>query len=364
LCGGEFPGAFLGAAACISLLPWGDVSINPDLYPSIAPPPEGMARPFWSVIVPAYKPAYLGQALRSVLDQDPGPDQMEIIVIDDCSPSQLEPIVRGVAGNRVQYVRQTINRGTFGTQNHGLALSRGQWIHILNDDDWVLKGFYSTLQSALKTQPMTVGAACCMYSLVGPDGGHRGNPELIRNTPGIIEHWIHTLGVRGVLQPVAVVVRRSTHEHLGGFHEGLRYTSDWEFYKRAAIFYDWWYEPRTLACYREHGNNCTSDAVFSGEQISEIARAIRMTEPLLPGDIRAGVTAAAAQFTAIYAIRRAEVFFRLGMQLEAIRQLQAGLRVSDAPAVLDRLLALMAQPEGQALKQLLPQFMQMVKVQT
>jgi glycosyltransferase involved in cell wall biosynthesis len=297
------------------------------------------------------------------LEQDPGADQMEIIVIDDCSPHSLEPIVRSVGGSRVQYIRQPSNLGTYATQNHGLAISRGQWIHVLNDDDWVLKGFYSTLQSSLQSQPASVGAACCMHALVGPDGEHRGNPEMIRSSPGIIQRWIETLGVKGVLQPVAVVVRRSTHERLGGFHQSLKYTSDWEFYKRSAIFYDWWYEPRTLACYREHGNSCTVEAVLSGEQINEIGRAINMTELLLPVGVRGSITTAAKQFNAIYAIRRAEILFRSGMQAEAMRQLQAGMRLSTAPAVLDQLLALMARPEAQSLKQLLPQFVQMVQVQ-
>jgi hypothetical protein len=260
-------------------------------------------------------------------------------------------------------VRQSRNLGTYGTQNHGLRLSRGQWIHILNDDDWVLPGFYAAFREGIQAQPASVGAGCCMYSLVGPEGDYRARPELIRPTPGIIEKWIQTLGMKGVLQPVGVVVRRSTHEHLGGFHEGLRYTSDWEFYKRSAIFYDWWYEPRMLACYREHANNCTTDAVLSGEQIREIGRAIDMTEPLLPAPIRAGITAAARQFNAIYAIHRAEVLFRAGMAAEGLRQVQGGLVLSTAPPVLDELLVLMSRPEGAQLKQLLPQFVQMIKFQ-
>ena len=77
----------------------------------------------------------------------------------------------------------------------------------------------------------------------------------------------------------------------------MKYTSDWEFYKRSAIFYDWWYEPRMLACYREHEKNCTTEAVLSGDQIRELGRAIEMTEPLLPLGIRPQITAAARDTT-------------------------------------------------------------------
>jgi cellulose synthase/poly-beta-1,6-N-acetylglucosamine synthase-like glycosyltransferase len=50
-------------------------------------PEESCLRPFWSVMIPAYRPdaGYLRQALESVLQQAPGPEQMQIEVVDDCS---------------------------------------------------------------------------------------------------------------------------------------------------------------------------------------------------------------------------------------------------------------------------------------
>jgi cellulose synthase/poly-beta-1,6-N-acetylglucosamine synthase-like glycosyltransferase len=41
-------------------------------YPQIYPVPEGVDRPFWSVMIPTYNCAkYLAQTLESVLSQDP-----------------------------------------------------------------------------------------------------------------------------------------------------------------------------------------------------------------------------------------------------------------------------------------------------
>ena len=53
--------------------------------PSLLPPvPAGEARPFWSVMIPTYNCAvYLRETLASVLAQDPGPDRMQIEVVDD-----------------------------------------------------------------------------------------------------------------------------------------------------------------------------------------------------------------------------------------------------------------------------------------
>src|SRR5437588_1826656 len=114
------------------------MSLNPELFPTIPPVSGDIARPLWSVIVPAYKPQYLAETLRSVMSQDPGPEAMEILVIDDSSPAELAPIVRDICGSRATYIRQETNRGTYATENAGISMARGIWTHVLNDDDYVL----------------------------------------------------------------------------------------------------------------------------------------------------------------------------------------------------------------------------------
>ena len=58
-------------------------SVEPAV-PRLAPPQSSGRRPFWSVIVPLFeRRTYLKQCLDSVLGQDPGPEQMEILVVDD-----------------------------------------------------------------------------------------------------------------------------------------------------------------------------------------------------------------------------------------------------------------------------------------
>ena len=53
-------------------------------YPEIPPLPDGESRPRWSVMIPTYNcAALLRQTLESVLAQDPGPEVMQIEVIDD-----------------------------------------------------------------------------------------------------------------------------------------------------------------------------------------------------------------------------------------------------------------------------------------
>ena len=67
--------------------------------------PKEADRIFWSVMIPTYNPKaeYLSQALVSVLQQAPGPEQMQIEVVDDCSPgTDVAALVKSIAGERVE----------------------------------------------------------------------------------------------------------------------------------------------------------------------------------------------------------------------------------------------------------------------
>ena len=121
---------------------WRKTTESPVTAPAVhrmAPIPAGRKRPFWTVIVPIFKRReYLKQCLDSVLDQDPGPDEMEINVVDDASPGDMRQFVLGLGRGRVNYSRNPTNLRQHATTNLAITQSCGRWIHILHDDDWVL----------------------------------------------------------------------------------------------------------------------------------------------------------------------------------------------------------------------------------
>src|SRR5437870_3024247 len=82
--------------------------------PAIRVLPADNCRPLWSVMIPTYNPRadYLEETLHSVLQQDPGPQQMQIEVIDDCSTGDLAAQTVGrVGGGRVTFRAEPQNRG-------------------------------------------------------------------------------------------------------------------------------------------------------------------------------------------------------------------------------------------------------------
>ncbi len=338
------------------------MSLNPQLFPPIPPVQDSAPRPFWTVLIPAYKPEYLPQTLRSLMEQDPGAQEMEILVLDDCSPHKLEPIVRQICGQRANYVHHARNLGTYANENAGLTMARGQWIHILNDDDWVLPGFYSTLHDALKDQPPTVGAGCCRQTNVDQAGREIAPQINLREKPGIIENWLMRVGAANPVHPVGVVVRRSTFEHLGGFYPKLNYCADWEFNKRSAVFYDWWYEPKIMACYRHHLESITYSGQDSGEQLRDINHAIRVSESYLPADKRQQISDAAREAYGLHSLKSAARALANGQNSGAIHRIQAGLEICQSAKMLEQLALLITQPNAKAIRDLLPHFFKMIEV--
>ena len=102
--------------------------------PVIPKAKDSDAHPFWSVMIPTYntRADYLEETLRSVLQQAPGPDQMQIEVVDDCSPNGAPvQLVHEIAGDRVTVHRELKNNGLAGIWNRCIERARGEWIHIL-----------------------------------------------------------------------------------------------------------------------------------------------------------------------------------------------------------------------------------------
>jgi hypothetical protein len=77
-------------------------------------------------------------------------------------------------------------------------------------------------------------------------------------SPGLLENFVEPLVTAERVQCAAVAVRRSTYEQLGGFNPGLKHALDWEMWIRIASQFPFFYEPKILACWRNHSGATTS----------------------------------------------------------------------------------------------------------
>src|SRR6266481_3717770 len=151
-------------------------SKSPHTASSLRPPAIGLLpvddyRPIWPLMIPTYNPRaeYLEETLKSVLQQDPGPDQMQIEVVDDCSKDDTaSEVARRIGTGRVTFHAEPQNLGLANAWNRCIERARGHWVHILHQDDIVLPGFYDLLRKAGECSD--AGAIFCRHAVVNSKG--------------------------------------------------------------------------------------------------------------------------------------------------------------------------------------------------
>jgi hypothetical protein len=298
--------------------------------PAIEPVPAGTVRPFWSVMIPTYEPNpdYLRRTISAVLEQDEGPTAMEIALVDDAS-SRLDPrqCLDDDSRGRVALFRRERHVGIGHNWNTCVERARGEWVHLLHQDDLVLPGFYRRLRAGIDSAP-AAGAAFCRDFVIDGDDRRIGGQRLVRPTPGIVDDWVEHVFVALALRASALVVKRAVYEKLGGFRRDLQYALDWDMWKRVAASVPMWYEPEPLACYRRHAGRASSAFIRSGENIAEIARSIELSEPMLPPSLAAATTLRARRNYTRYAAEMAWQALAEGDPKAALAQLWQARRLT------------------------------------
>lgn len=240
--------------------------------PRVDPVPEGVRRPRWSVMIPTFNCAsYLRQTLESVLAQDLGPEEMQIEVIDDCSTKDdPEAVVREVGRGRVTFHRKEKNEGSTSNFNTCIARSRGQLVHILHGDDWVLPGFYTELGEMAKRAPNHALYACRSFFVDAQGIINSVTPHLpeLANGGHDVGQFFHGTA----LQFAGVAIQRNFFEKQGGFRTNLVHCTDWEMWVRAITKGGGMISSEALACYRVFEGNESSRFVKTAENLKDITR--------------------------------------------------------------------------------------------
>lgn len=90
-----------------------------------------------SVIIPLYNCAgTLGRAVKSVQRQSL--KDIEIIIVDDCSTDNSHEVAQNLARGdmRIKCSRLQQNSGASVARNTAIDLATGEWIAVLDADDW------------------------------------------------------------------------------------------------------------------------------------------------------------------------------------------------------------------------------------
>jgi glycosyltransferase involved in cell wall biosynthesis len=222
--------------------------------------------PLVSVIIPCYNyGAYIHDAIDSILAQTY--TNWELLVVDDGSQDDTAAIVQQYMVNdaRIKYHRRS-NGGLSAARNTGLTLARGEYVQLLDADDYLAPG-----KLALHVQTLQEQLA---VSLVFGDTytfQHTSDKEARTLTPlhlqmGPISAQGQTLAMHlaydNMFLPGNPLFRRVFAHKVGNFNEQLFSLEDWHFWYRgallgAAFVYD--NRPNTEFYARSHGNNMSGN---------------------------------------------------------------------------------------------------------
>jgi glycosyltransferase involved in cell wall biosynthesis len=232
--------------------------------------------PRFSVVIPVHNGTpFLGATLKSVLDQDPGPERMEIVVVDDCSKDDPKSLVESCGGGRVKFVRSDEPLGPCRAFNRCVREATGELVHMLHADDKVLPGFYERVDRVFSADPALGMFVCRAYEI-----DTRGRRQSVLSIPPLvnsrrIEHFYHLLVPLNWVRTPGVVVPRAAYERLGTYDERLNHTQDWNMWLRLGTRYPVWYEDEVLTEYRVHSASDTTFKLKNGKYLAEFDLAVR-----------------------------------------------------------------------------------------
>lgn len=287
---------------------------------------EQQAVPRISVVVPAFNAAWcIRRAVDSVLAQTCR--NFELIVVDDGSTDDTADILAGY-GSALRVVRQA-NGGLSSARNAGIAAAKGEFVALLDADDW---WHPDKLARQLDLMDRRSELVFCSTSTAvrTPDGTALPLWRCAGAQGRILEAIFQTHAlVAG--SGSAVMVRRTALSAVGGFDETLRSLEDIDMWMRLATQGEFACIDEPLATIEKRADSMSGN--LDVMRASAIA-VMKKNRDLLPPALRGGFWRAAyAGMLADYA----KWEYRRGHALRAMAHLTHGLLL--APVRKGRLLA-------------------------
>lgn len=215
-----------------------------------------------SIVVASYNHAkFLQQRMDSLMSQTY--PNVEIIVIDDCSPDESVAVLRPYETDpRVKLVVREKNAGWVAVSNQGIELSSGEFVIFANCDDGCEPRMIERLVDAMQRHP-TAGIAFCRSLLVDEKGNVLGEDVVIQEPSfrarcamdtliGSAEMGRFLLHACVIPNLSAALIRRECFDRIGQLSPDYKACSDWALFFRIARSYDVAYVAEPLNQFRQH----------------------------------------------------------------------------------------------------------------
>jgi len=222
---------------------------NPHI--SIIPPCVRKDNPLVSVILPVYNGAdYIAEAIESVLIQNY--PHLELLIINDGSEDNTEEIVKRFSDERIRYFLQN-HGGPSAARNEGIRRSKGQFLVMLDHDDYLTADHIGQMLTAYDRYPEADLIYCDTLLLNEEGKALRVHQRKEFQNPNYLIQEIFQAGFPIV--PFRTCIRRRVFEKIGEYDPSLWVAEDYDmwrrFLKQGLIFRHW---PKSYYCRRIRRN--------------------------------------------------------------------------------------------------------------
>lgn len=124
-----------------------------------------------SIIIPMYNvELYIERCLISCLKQDISCEDYEIIVVNDGSPDGSLQIAERIASQNknIKIISQQ-NGGLSDARNTGLSVAKGDYVWLVDSDDWIKENCLGKLLKQLYNQNLEALAICAANYIEGKE---------------------------------------------------------------------------------------------------------------------------------------------------------------------------------------------------
>lgn len=202
-----------------------------------------------SIVLPTYNGAkYLRQAIESCLKQTY--DNIELIIVDDCSSDNTPDIIKSFSDRRVRYIRNEKNLRLPSSLNVGFKNAAGEYLTWTSDDNQFLPTAIEEMLDVLKNHPDGAFVYTDYYVMDLETG-----QTLLKQIPSKLN--------MGKLNRIGAcfLYKREVYETIGDYNPYYGLVEDYDYWIRISKRFKMIHYPKALYIYGEHPHSLTSKKI-------------------------------------------------------------------------------------------------------
>ena len=217
--------------------------------------------PLVSIIIPTYnREKLIDKTIYSIINQTY--QNIEIIVVDDCSKDKTIDIVNGIKDSRIVYKVLDKNQGAPAARNIGIQIATGDYIAFLDSDDRWEPNKLELQLNLIKSKP-NVGVVYTGIKVID----ETSKTENVK-TPNIRGQILQKLLIRNCVGSTSsVLIDKELLLKVNGFDLTLKSCQDWDLWIRLAKLTEFDFVEEPLLLYYIHEGERIStnfDSVYEG----------------------------------------------------------------------------------------------------